>query len=60
MARDRATLDASTDPRDQRGADVLRRELVDARFLGHLTTLLTHALRGVASVNPFDVWRSSI
>lgn len=29
--------------------DVLRRELVDAKFLGHLTTLRTHALLGVAS-----------
>ncbi|MFF7025950.1 AAA family ATPase [Streptomyces klenkii] len=29
--------------------DVLRRELVDAKFLGHLTTLRTRALRDVAS-----------
>ena len=29
--------------------DVLRRELVDAKFLGHLTTLRTRALLGVAS-----------
>ncbi|MFD0228095.1 AAA family ATPase [Streptomyces hirsutus] len=29
--------------------EVLRRELVDAKFLGHLTTLRTHALLGVAS-----------
>lgn len=29
--------------------DVLRRELVDAKFLGHLTTLNTRALLGIAS-----------
>ncbi|WP_216588306.1 AAA family ATPase [Streptomyces brasiliscabiei] len=29
--------------------EVLRTELVDAKFLGHLTTLRTHALLGVAS-----------
>ncbi|MGW2017599.1 AAA family ATPase [Streptomyces sp. NPDC001927] len=29
--------------------EVLRRELVDAKFLGHLTMLRTHALLGVAS-----------
>ncbi|WP_042374660.1 AAA family ATPase [Streptacidiphilus neutrinimicus] len=29
--------------------EVLRRELVDAKFLGHLTLLRTHALLGVAS-----------
>ncbi|MBV6701925.1 SMC family ATPase [Kitasatospora aureofaciens] len=30
-------------------SEVLRRELVDAKFLGHLTALRTHALLGVAS-----------
>lgn len=30
--------------------EVLRREMVDAKFLGHLTTLRTRALLGVASV----------
>ncbi|MET9615399.1 SMC family ATPase [Kitasatospora indigofera] len=33
----------------QEALDVLRRELVDAKFLGHLTALRTRALLGVAS-----------